>query len=165
MIETEFLFVSLLEGFEWFDESLQMSLKAAGLPPLSRSESMIMIHVQMGITRPAEIARSLRLTRQAVHQSIASLADRGIFELRPDPDDGRVKVVQCARMRTGRRVLSPIFLAIALDSNRWMPCDLRSGTRGETLWNSTSKNCVRRSTINPDRNVVTVFRERRSSLP
>ena len=93
MIETEFLFVSLLEGFEWFDESLQMSLKAAGLPPLSRSESMIMIHVQMGITRPSEIARSLRLTRQAVHQSIASLAERDIFELLPDPDDGRVKVV------------------------------------------------------------------------
>lgn len=93
MIETEFLFVSLMEGFEWFDESLQRSLKAAGLPQLSRTESMIMIHVQMNIVRPAEIARSLRLTRQAVHQTVGSLVDRGIFELRPDPEDGRVKIV------------------------------------------------------------------------
>lgn len=93
MIETEFIFVSLLEGFEWFDESLQRSLKGAGQPPLSRTESMIMIHVQMNVTRPSEIARSLRLTRQAVHQSINSLVERGVFELRPDPDDGRIKNV------------------------------------------------------------------------
>lgn len=93
MIETEFVFVSLLEGFEWFDESLQMTLKAANLPQLSRTESMIMIHVQSGVTRPSDIARSLRLTRQAVHQSIASLIERGIFELRPDPLDGRVRTV------------------------------------------------------------------------
>lgn len=93
MIQTEFLFVSLLEGFEWFDESLQMTLNAAGIPNLSRTDSMIMIHVQTGIIRPSEIARSLRLTRQAVHQSIASLVERGIFELRADPDDGRVKTV------------------------------------------------------------------------
>lgn len=93
MIETEFIFVSLLEGFEWFDESLQRSLKASGQPQLSRTESMIMIHVQMNITRPSEIARSLRLTRQAVHQTINSLVERGVFELRPDPEDGRVKTV------------------------------------------------------------------------
>ena len=54
---------------------------------------MIMTHVQMNIIRPAEIARSLRLTRQAVHQSIASLVERGVFELGPDPSDGRIKVV------------------------------------------------------------------------
>ncbi len=93
MTETEFVFVSLLEGFEWFDESLQLSLKAAGLPQLSRTESMIMIHVQSGITKPSEIARSLRLTRQAVHQTIAALVEREIFELRPHPEDGRVKAV------------------------------------------------------------------------
>ncbi|AMG72627.1 MULTISPECIES: MarR family winged helix-turn-helix transcriptional regulator [Sphingopyxis] len=93
MIETEFLFVSLMEGFEWFDESLQRSLKAAGIPQLSRTESMIMIHVQMNIVRPAEIARNLRLTRQAVHLTIGSLVKRGVFELRPDPGDKRVKIV------------------------------------------------------------------------
>lgn len=93
MIETEFLFVSLMEGFEWFDESLQRSLTAAGIPQLSRTESMIMIHVQMNIVRPADIARSLRLTRQAVHMSVTSMVARGIFELRPDPDNRRIKIV------------------------------------------------------------------------
>ena len=93
VVETEFLLVSLMEGFEWFDESLQLSLKAHGLPQLSRTESMIMTHVQMNIIRPADIARSLRLTRQAVHQTINSLVARGIFELRPDAEDGRIRTV------------------------------------------------------------------------
>lgn len=113
MIVTEFVFVSLLEGFEWFDESLQLSLKAAGHPQLSRTESMIMIHVQTGITRPSDIARSLRLTRQAVHQTIASLVEREIFELLPDPDDGRVKAVHLtAQGRAMRKDANKIVRAL-----------------------------------------------------
>lgn len=108
MIETEFLFVSLLEGFEWFDESLQRSLKASGQPQLSRTESMIMIHVQMDITRPSDIARSLRLTRQAVHQTVNSLVERGVFELRPDDSDGRIK----------RVALTELGRAMRKDANR-----------------------------------------------
>lgn len=103
MIETEFLLVSLMEGFEWFDESLQLSLKAHGLPQLSRTESMIMTHVQIGMVRPADIARSLRLTRQAVHQTINSLVARGIFELRPDAEDGRIRTVQLTEKRAMRK--------------------------------------------------------------
>ncbi len=113
MMETEFVFVSLLDGFEWFDESLQMTFKAAGLPQLSRTESMIMIHVQSGITRPSDVARSLRLTRQAVHQSIASLVDRGIFEMRPDPSDRRVKTVHLTeRGRALRKDANSIVRAL-----------------------------------------------------
>lgn len=93
MHESDYLFTLLLEGFAWFDEGLQQSLRAAGLPQLSRTESMIMAHVQRNVVRPADIARSLRLTRQAVHQSVATLVERGLFELRPDPDDRRVKTV------------------------------------------------------------------------
>lgn len=102
MIDTEFIFVSLLEGFEWFDESLQRSLKALGHPQLSRTESMIMIHVQMDITRPADIARSLRLSRQAVHQTVASLVERGIFELRADSRDRRARTIHLTEL--GRRM-------------------------------------------------------------
>ncbi len=103
MTETEFIFVSLLEGFEWFDESLQLTLKEAGLPQLSRTESMIMIHVQRGIIRPSDIARSLGLTRQAVHQSINSLVEREVFELSPDPEDGRIKNVTLTELGKAMR--------------------------------------------------------------
>ncbi|MBL9071389.1 MAG: winged helix-turn-helix transcriptional regulator [Sphingopyxis sp.] len=90
---SDYLIVPLLQGFEWFDESLQRSLVANGQPALTRPESMVMMHVQLGITRPADIARSLRITRQAVHSTITSLVERGIFALEDDPDDGRIKQV------------------------------------------------------------------------
>jgi len=99
----DYLIVPLLAGFEWFDESLQLSLKEAGWPALTRPESMVMMHIQMNIVRPAEIARSLRLTRQAVHSTVASLVDRGIFKLVPDPTDGRIRIVVLTGMGEAMR--------------------------------------------------------------
>lgn len=94
MPRSNYLIVPLLKAFEWFDESLQLSLREAGWPDLTRPESMVMMHVQMGVVRPAEIARSLRLTRQAVHHTIKPLVERGLFELVDDPEDRRIKIVQ-----------------------------------------------------------------------
>ncbi|CDO37836.1 MULTISPECIES: MarR family winged helix-turn-helix transcriptional regulator [Novosphingobium] len=103
MDKTLYLIVPLLQGFEWFDESLQLSLREKGWPNLTRPESMVMMHVQQNIVRPAEIARSLRLTRQAVHVTIGGLVKRGIFELVDDPEDGRIKIVQLTEMGNAMR--------------------------------------------------------------
>jgi DNA-binding MarR family transcriptional regulator len=103
MDNVAYLIVPLLQGFEWFDESLQLSLRAQGWPNLTRPESMVMMHVQLGIVRPADIARSLRLTRQAVHWTIASMVEQGIFELADDPGDRRVKVVKLTKMGSAMR--------------------------------------------------------------
>ncbi|WEK44060.1 MAG: MarR family transcriptional regulator [Candidatus Sphingomonas colombiensis] len=93
-MQTNFhLIKPLFQGFEWFDEGLQRSLKAAGWAPVTRPESMVILHVLGGETRPADIARALRLSRQAVHSTIASLVEAGFFALAPDPADGRVKIV------------------------------------------------------------------------
>lgn len=88
-----FLINPLFRAFEWFDEGLQRSLKASGWAPVTRPESMVILHVLAGETRPADIARSLRLSRQAVHSTIGSLVEAGFFTLAPDPDDRRVKAV------------------------------------------------------------------------
>jgi DNA-binding MarR family transcriptional regulator len=88
-----YLIVPLLQGFEWFDEGLQRSLQARGWPQLTRPESMVMIHVILDVTRPSDIARSLGLTRQAVHVTIGQIVRKGIFELKDDPSDNRIKIV------------------------------------------------------------------------
>lgn len=103
MINSDYLIVPLLSGFEWFDESLQMSLREAGWPHLTRPESMVMMHVQMDVVRPADIARSLRLTRQAVHSTINALVERGVFELADDPTDGRIRIVRLTPMGQAMR--------------------------------------------------------------
>ncbi|HET6536484.1 MAG TPA: MarR family transcriptional regulator [Sphingopyxis sp.] len=93
MQPSNYLIAPLLEGFEWFDDALQRSLKAAGWQPVTRAESMVILHVLVGTRRPADIARALRLSRQAVHTTIASLVKAGFFALEPDPIDGRIKIV------------------------------------------------------------------------
>lgn len=103
IFNSDYLIVPLLAGFEWFDESLQMSLREAGWPHLTRPESMVMMHVQMDVVRPADIARSLRLTRQAVHSTINALVERGVFELADDPTDGRIRIVQLTPMGKAMR--------------------------------------------------------------
>ena len=88
-----YLIVPLLQGFEWFDESLQRSLQARGWPQLTQPESSVMIHIILGINRPADIARSMGLTRQAVHMTSKQVIGKGMFELRGDPHDKRSKIV------------------------------------------------------------------------
>jgi DNA-binding MarR family transcriptional regulator len=96
MQSTNYLIAPLLEGFEWFDDALQRSLKAAGWEPVTRAESMVILHVLVGTRRPADIARALRLSRQAVHTTIGSLVKAGFFALEPDPEDRRIKIVTLA---------------------------------------------------------------------
>jgi DNA-binding MarR family transcriptional regulator len=88
-----YLIVPLLQGFEWFDEGLQASLQARGWPTLTGPESMVVIHVIVNIVRPSDIARSMGLTRQAVHITIGQVVKKGILELLDDPTDKRGKIV------------------------------------------------------------------------
>ena len=86
------LIVSLLQGFYWFDSGLQSYLRARGWPTLTHSQSMVMINVVMGATRPVEIARNLGISRQAVHVTLAQIAQVGILRLQDDPTDRRTKI-------------------------------------------------------------------------
>jgi DNA-binding MarR family transcriptional regulator len=88
-----YLIVPLLQGFEWFDEGLQSSLQARGWPTLTAPESMVMIHVIVNIVRPSDIARSMGLTRQAIHITLNQVIKKGILELQDDPSDRRGKIV------------------------------------------------------------------------
>jgi len=90
----KYLIVPLLEAFEWFDSGLQNSLCEIGWPTTTREESMVMIHIILGLTRPSDIARELGLSRQAVHVTVTNMSRKGILELKPDKRDGRAKVVE-----------------------------------------------------------------------
>jgi DNA-binding MarR family transcriptional regulator len=89
-----YLMRGLLHAYYWCDESLQNSVRAAGFPPLSRTKSMIMVNVSDGITRPADLARHLGISRQAIQQTLAEMEAEGLISLRSDPKDGRAKVVE-----------------------------------------------------------------------
>ena len=79
----------LTQALDWFDNSLQNVVASSGYDPLHRTQSMIMMHIALGIDRPADIAREMGLTRQNVHHMAKGLIDAGIIVSAPDPDDPR----------------------------------------------------------------------------
>jgi len=91
----------LLDAYYWMDESIQNHVLAAGYEPLSRSQAMIMISVAGGVRRPSDLARRLGVSRQAVHQLLADMDQRGLVDLRPDPADARAKEVHFSKRGTG----------------------------------------------------------------
>jgi DNA-binding MarR family transcriptional regulator len=145
-----YLIVPLLQGFEWFDEGLQASLQARGWPTLTGPESMVVIHVIVNIVRPAVIARSMGLTRQAVHITIGQVVKKGILELLDDPTDKRGKIVSltatgkamrrdaqmtvsyCADQlsaRIGEKHVQNLKAAFATDWGNPVICPLQPGER------------------------------------
>lgn len=95
--EPDFLMRLLFDAYYWFDESLQRSMQAQNIPPLSRSQSMVMICLVEGIHRPSALARKLRVSRQAMQKTLADLEEKGYLRLVPDPEDRRAKHVRLSK--------------------------------------------------------------------
>jgi DNA-binding MarR family transcriptional regulator len=85
----EVLMRGLLRAYYWMDESLQNGLIGAGFQPRTRTQTMILINISNGVTRAAELARVLGVSRQAIQQQINELERDGLVSQLPDPDDRR----------------------------------------------------------------------------
>ncbi len=96
MIDTTFLIGPLFFGFSWFDDGLQAYLKQHGWPRATRPQSIMMLYVINGVTKPADLARRLGISRQAVHITLGQMIDKGLLALEDDPTDGRAKRVVIA---------------------------------------------------------------------
>ncbi len=129
----------LTRALDWFDNSLQNVLRSSGFEPLHRTQSMILMHIALGIDRPADIAREMGLTRQNVHHMAKSLIDAGVIQSAPDPEDPRrnlyrlseesgelrdlaletlARIEQALEQRIGRRRFDGLKSALAAD---WGP--------------------------------------------
>lgn len=85
----EVLMRGLLRAYYWMDESLQNGLIQAGFQPRTRTQTMILINIANGITRAAELARVLGVSRQAIQQQINELERDQLVTQIPDPEDRR----------------------------------------------------------------------------
>jgi DNA-binding MarR family transcriptional regulator len=100
------IMAGLTQGLDWFDNSLQNVLASLGFAPLHRTQSMILLHIALGIDRPADIAREMGLTRQNVHHMARSLIDAGMIESAPDPDDPRRNLYRLSEQASELRTLA-----------------------------------------------------------
>jgi DNA-binding MarR family transcriptional regulator len=103
MDSAEHLIVPMLQGFVWLDEGLQAYFRRKGWPEVTRPQSMVMINVILGVTRPSDIARNIGVSRQAIHVTIRQMVDLGILDLVADAEDGRSKVVAISASGARRR--------------------------------------------------------------
>jgi DNA-binding MarR family transcriptional regulator len=88
----------------WLEEGLLARLVAAGWTDVTRAHSRVFANLDRDGTRPSELARRMGVTRQAAHQTVQELVDRGFLELGPDPKNARARrAVLTAR---GRHVVA-----------------------------------------------------------
>jgi DNA-binding MarR family transcriptional regulator len=93
----------LLEGWDWFDNGLQNVLREAGFRPLNKSQSMMVLYISAGVRRPIEIARKMRLSRQAIRHIANQLIDLDVIASRDDDGDGRSKILEFSEHATDLR--------------------------------------------------------------
>ena len=90
---TRLLTRTLAHAFYWMDDGLQQYMQARAGFSLPRAQSMMMICIGDGINRQSDIARHLRVSKQAVRQGIRELETKGLVLIEPDPSNGRQKVL------------------------------------------------------------------------
>jgi DNA-binding MarR family transcriptional regulator len=98
-----YLMAGLLEGWDWFDNGLQDLVKAAGFRPLNKSQSMMVLYMSSGVSKPIEIARKMRLSRQAIRHISNQLVEMEIITIADNPDDGRSKILSFTERSSGIR--------------------------------------------------------------
>jgi DNA-binding MarR family transcriptional regulator len=78
-------------------------VRARGREPASTAHTAVLPHIDLAGTRLTEIARRMRISKQAVNQTVAELERVGMVKRVPDPTDGRARLVRFTAR--GRREL------------------------------------------------------------
>ena len=78
-------------------------VRARGRTRASSAHTTLLPHIDLQGTRLTEISRRMRVSKQAVDQTVAELEAVGMVKREPDPSDGRAKLVRFTAR--GRREL------------------------------------------------------------
>lgn len=85
--------VDLWLAFQAFEEAMFAALRRAGYEDVTTADGDVLVHVGPDGTRSTEIAKSRRITKQAAQEQVQRLIRRGYLQMRPDPKDGRARLV------------------------------------------------------------------------
>jgi DNA-binding MarR family transcriptional regulator len=90
-------------AFQTFSDELRRTLHERGFDDLGRSYGYVFRALAAGPLRLHELSTGLGMTDQGAMKIIDEMAERGYVERRPDPADGRAKLISLARR--GRQAL------------------------------------------------------------
>jgi DNA-binding MarR family transcriptional regulator len=101
-----------------FQTELFERLKAAGLEDARVSHTHVTAYIKADGSRLTDLAAQARMTLPAMSELVDDLQRLGVVERRPDPSDGRAKLICLTEagwdaMRTGRQAIAEMELAYA----------------------------------------------------
>lgn len=98
-------------------EELIARLQAAGYPDISGSHHPVLENIDPEGTRLTVLAARAEMTHQALGEIVQTLEQRGYVERRPDPTDGRARLVHLTPK--GRRLATRALREIARIEREW----------------------------------------------
>ncbi len=84
----------LIRAFYWLDDGLQAHMRRHAGFSLPRAQSMIMVSLSRGATRQSDLARHLRVSKQAIQQTLRPMVEKGLVSIDPDPENRRQRLVR-----------------------------------------------------------------------
>jgi DNA-binding MarR family transcriptional regulator len=101
-----------------FQTELFERLKAAGLADARVAHTHVTAYIKADGSRLTELATQARMTLPAMSELVDDLQRLGVVERRPDPSDGRAKLICLTEagwdaMRTGRQAIAEMELDYA----------------------------------------------------
>jgi len=101
----------LLRTYNWFDKALQSAFAEAGWPSLTGLQSMVMVNIAAGVTRPSNIAKNMGVSPQNMNHLLQELKRKDLITLVSDSADLRAKhVIYTERARDMRIIAKKMMM-------------------------------------------------------
>ena len=92
--------------WQWVWKEIYSGVVAAGVDDVNPAHVALFGYPGLDRQRPSELAERLQITRQSVNDLLCHLEQHGYLTRRPDPSDGRARVVRLTAR--GRRLQETI---------------------------------------------------------
>jgi len=98
----KYLIDLLLRRFSHIETALMSHLEKEDEFELTRQQVMFFSYLSTSCARASDIAREMKISRQAVHQMVIELENRGFIERTRDPVRGNAKII--VKTRKGKEL-------------------------------------------------------------
>jgi DNA-binding MarR family transcriptional regulator len=112
-------------------DDLVARLDAAGFAGLTPAHQAVFENLDPGGTRLTELAARAGITHQSMSELVSVLEQRGYLERRPDPGDGRARIVRLTAR--GRQMARRAIKEMAAIEAEWRQRLARNGLAGDIV--------------------------------
>jgi DNA-binding MarR family transcriptional regulator len=121
----------LVEGSRALEGRLYEGLRAAGYGDVRPAHYAVFRYLEDDGSRVTELAEVAGMTKQSMGELVAYLEERGYIERRPDPRDGRAKIVMLTEKgQRGIEAAAERIAEIEAELARWMGKERLEGLIG-----------------------------------